>query len=101
MAKKLPEQIKTLIGLAKRLAVVNEADLLLVWVEAAIAWDELRLGAGEMTIVVASDNAEHLEGAVDAGLDVVQIDAFDAPISERQSTALLESIAEDILCDTL
>lgn len=97
MAKKLPEQVKTLVGLAKRLARVNEADLLLVWVETAIAWEELRSGAGEMTIVVASDSAENLEGAVDAGLDVVQIDAFDAPISERLSTALLESIAEGIL----
>ena len=97
MAKKFSEDLKTLVGLAKRLAKVHEADALLVWPETDVDWDELRLDSGELTVVIASDQAENLASAIDAGIDVVQIDAFDAPIAERLSTALLEGVAQDIL----
>ncbi len=38
----LSEQFKTMFGLAVQLAKVSEADALLVWVEGAIDWAELR-----------------------------------------------------------
>ncbi len=99
MAKQrdLSEQFKTMFGLGVQLAKVSEADALLVWVEGPIDWAELRGRAGEMTLVVAADESEHLRGAVDHGLDVVLVDTMDAPVNERLSQALLESIAEEIL----
>ena len=99
MAKKneLSEQFKTLVGLAKQLAKHYEAAALLVWVEDTVPWEALQQGIGEIEVVVASDQASHLEGAVDAGLHVVHVDAFDAPVNQRLSTALLEAIAADIL----
>ena len=97
MAKKLSEDFKTLVGLAKRLAKVHEADALLVWSEKDVDWEDLRLDTNELTVVIASDQAENLKSAIDSGIDVVQIDAFDAPIAERLSTALLEGVAQDIL----
>ena len=93
----LSEQFKTMFGLAVQLAKVTEADALLVWIEGPIDWDELRSRAGELTVVIAADEAEHVVGAVDQGMDVVLVDTTDAPVNERLSQALLESIAEEIL----
>jgi DNA integrity scanning protein DisA with diadenylate cyclase activity len=96
--KDLSEQFKTMFGLAVQLAKVTEADALLVWVESPIDWADLRGRAGEMTLVVASDQQSHLVGAIEYGLDVVLIEStMDAPVNERLSQALLESIAEEIL----
>ncbi len=93
----LSDQFKTMFGLAVQLANVTEADALLVWVEAPINWEELRVRAKSMTVVVAADEQPHLAGAVEHGLDVVLVDIIDAPVNERLTQALLASIADEVL----
>lgn len=95
--KDLSAQFKTMFGLAVRMAKATEADALLLWVDATWNWDELRARAGDLTLVVASDQQEHLEGAAQIGLAVVRIDILDAPVNERLSQAMLECVAEEVL----
>jgi len=93
----LSDQFKTMFGLAVRLARVTESGALLVWVEAPTDWAEMQRRAGEITLVVAADEEEHLKGAAEQGVDIVLVEMLDAPVNERLSQALLESIAEEIL----
>ncbi len=93
----LSEPFKNMFGLAVRFAKVTEAEALLVWLEHPVDWEELQKRAGELTLVVASDEPENVAGAVEAGLDVVLTESMDAPVNERLSQALLESIAEELL----
>lgn len=94
---KLSDQFKTMFGVAVRLAKLQDVDAMLIWVDAPLKWDELPSRPTELTIVVASDEEENVAGAVDHDLDIVLVDTLDAPVNERLSQALLESIVEDIL----
>lgn len=93
----LSDQFKTMFGLAVQLAKVTESGALLVWVEAPTDWEEMQRRAGDITLVVCADEPAHLAGAADQGVDVVLVEMMDAPVNERLSQALLESIAEEIL----
>ena len=93
----LSEPFKNMFGLAVLFAKVTEAEALLFWLEHPVDWEELQKRAGELTLVVASDEPENVAGAVEAGLDVVLTESMDAPVNERLSQALLESIAEELL----
>ena len=96
-SNKTSEQFATMCGLGIELAKVTEADAVLVWVEEPVDWEVLKKRAGELTVLVASDQEENIEGAVDAGLDVLSMDLMDSPVPEKLSQALLQSIADEIL----
>ena len=91
------DQIATMLGMAVRLAKVREVDALLVWSAGGEDWEQLKRLSGALTLLVASDDEEHVRGAVDAGLDVVVLDKDSQPMVERLSQALLKSISDEIL----
>jgi len=69
----------------------------LLLLEGPADWQRLKTMAGDVKVVVAADTAEILAGAKEAGLDVLQLDAADAPVYQRLTRALLEAVADDLL----
>jgi DNA integrity scanning protein DisA with diadenylate cyclase activity len=95
--QKFTPQFATIIELAVRLREASEADALLVMLDGATEWDQLKARAANNKILVAASSAEILEGAKQAGLLTVLLDMHEAPVFDRLEQALLESIADDIL----
>jgi len=94
---KFTDQLKAFCDLATRLAKHEDADALLFLLEGSIDWEELRAATGMQTVILASDRAQHLSGAEEAGFDTVELDMFDRPVYEQLTQALLESVADDLL----
>jgi DNA integrity scanning protein DisA with diadenylate cyclase activity len=95
--QKYNNQFATIHQLAVRLYRAVDADALLVLLEAPTDWDQLRSRSGKAKLLVAADTEEQLEGAQDAGLESVTLHLPDAPVFERLTQALLESVAAEIL----
>ncbi len=94
---KFPEDLARMIDVADQLAESFEADALLLLVEAAIDWKQLRKAASPHKLLVAAEAEEHLEGAKDEGIDVVVLDMPQSPVFEKLTQALLESVADELL----
>ncbi|MBI3838652.1 MAG: DNA integrity scanning protein DisA nucleotide-binding domain protein [Planctomycetia bacterium] len=60
-------------------------------------WDRLKTHAGEEKILIAADFPAQIEGAAEVGLATVVLKMPDAPVHEKLTQALLESVADDIL----
>ena len=95
--QKFTPQFAKFYDMAIQLSASVEADALVVVVDGPTDWQKLKEKAGKTQVVVASDSAEHLTGAHEAGLDTVAVNLPDAPVFERLTQALLESVADDIL----
>jgi len=95
--QKFTPQFAKFYDMAIQLSASVEADALVVVVDGPTDWQKLKEKAGKTQVVVASDSAEHLMGAHEAGLDTVAVNLPDAPVFERLTQALLESVADDIL----
>jgi diadenylate cyclase len=91
------DQVATIFGMAVRLAKVYEVDAILVWAGGSEDWDHLKRLVGNITLLVASDEASHVKGAVSAGLDVVVLEKDSQPMTDKLRQALLKSISDDIL----
>ncbi len=91
------EQIATMFGLGVRLGRLREADAILIWTEGGEDWEQLKRLAADFTVLVASDEATHAAGAVNAGLDVLQLDKESQSIFDKLSQALLKAVSEDLL----
>jgi DNA integrity scanning protein DisA with diadenylate cyclase activity len=95
--QKFDEQFATIYDLAVRLAASTRADALLVMLEGPTDWEQLKARAAGAKILVAADTAAELAGAKEAGLDTLVLNMRDAPVYEKLTQALLESVAEDFL----
>jgi len=95
--QKFNKQFATIYDLAVRLSAAAEADAIMVVLDGPTDWAKLREKAGNEKILVAADRPEELEGAVEHGLATVVIEKEDAPVFEKLTQALLESVAEEIL----
>jgi diadenylate cyclase len=91
------DRFKTLYTLAIRLSESAEADAVLLLLEGPADWARLKNLAGDERVIVAADSAKELEGAKEAGLDTVVVHMPDAPVNDRVTQSLLESVADDIL----
>ena len=91
------EHFQTIFDLAARLSRTVSADALLLLVENPMDWDQLKGLAGKEKLLVAADIASQVEGAAEAGLSTVLLKMADAPVYEKLTQALLESVADDIL----
>lgn len=91
------EQLATFYGLASRLAKVSEADGILVWLPGPMDLEGLKSQPEEIALLIGSDDPKVLEAAVEAGLDVVNVDSSNAPIYEKLGQALVQSVADDLL----
>lgn len=95
--QKFSDQFAQVYELAVKLCDAADADALLVMLEGPTEWDRLKASSGQEKILVAADQAEHLQGAKEAGLDTVLLGMPDSPVFEQITQALLESVADDIL----
>ncbi len=90
-------QFASIIDLAARLCADTDAHSLLVMLEGPTDWEQLKLRAGELRVVVAADHAEELTGAVEEGIPTIVLNMADAPVIERLTQALLTGVAREVL----
>lgn len=95
--QKFNQQFATIFDLAVRLSAAAEADAIMVVLDGPTDWKQLRERAGNQKILVAADRPEQLEGATEHDLATVVIEKEDAPVFEKLTQTLLESIADEIL----
>src|ERR1700722_11690619 len=91
------QQFLTLFDSAVKLSAALEADALLLLVDAVADWDRLQQLADGTKILIAADERSQIEGARERGFATVVLKMPDAPVYERLTQALLESVADDIL----
>jgi len=86
-----------MVTLGVRMARDNDADALLVVVEAPTDWEQLKKTVGKFQLMVASDDAADVEGATEAGLQTVVLDREYGLVHQKLTQTLLESVADDLL----
>jgi len=94
---KLSEQFQVVFDLAVKLSAQVGADALLLLLEGPSDWPRLKAMAGVAKILIAADVPQQIEGAIEAGLETVLLKLPDAPVYEKLTQALIESVADDIL----
>jgi DNA integrity scanning protein DisA with diadenylate cyclase activity len=90
-------QLAGFFHLAVQLAETVKAEAVLLLLDAPTDWDKLKTQSDNTKVVIAADRAEALEGAAAAGLATVVLQMEDAPVFEKLTQALLESVAHDVL----
>lgn len=96
-ATRFTEQFLSFFDLAVKLSHGVEADALMLLLEGPCDWERLKLLAGEQKLLIAADVPAQIEGAADQGLQTVLLNSPDAPVHEKLTQAMLESVADDIL----
>jgi len=91
------EQFETIFDLAAKLSRAVDADALMLLIENPMDWEQLKALAGTEKLLVAADVVAQVEGAAEAGLSTVLLKMADAPVYEKLTQALLESVADDVL----
>lgn len=95
--QKFTDQFAMIYDMAVRLSDTVDADALLVVIDGPTDWQQLKDRAGQEKIVIASDHAQNVAGASEAGLSTVVLDMAEVPVYEKLTQALLESVANDVL----
>ncbi len=90
-------QFATLFGLAVQLARLKEAEAVVIWVEEPLDWEAIVRRCGEMSVIVGADHPDHVNQALEAGLDVILLEASEPTIQEKLSQVLVQSIAADLI----
>lgn len=96
-SQKFEGQFAQLYDFAVQLCHAAGADALLVLLDGPTEWGQLKSHAGDIKVLAAADSAEELAGAKENGLDTVVLNMADAPVLERITQALLESVADEFL----
>ncbi|HEY6564037.1 MAG TPA: hypothetical protein VIY86_06040, partial [Pirellulaceae bacterium] len=91
------QQVATLFGLAVQLAKLRDAEAIVLWADEALEWAGLIGRSGNLPVIVGAESSEHASGAVEAGLDVILLEAHEPTIQEKLSQVLIQSIAADLL----
>jgi len=98
--QRLTDQFRTIFEQGARLAQSIGADALLLLVEGPTDWNQLQQISGDKKLIVVADRPSEVEGAPEAGLSTVLLDMEDAPVFDKLTQSLLESVADDILAPT-
>lgn len=85
------------LELAARLAGALDAGAVVVLLTGPTDWKKLREALGDLTVLVAGEHADALEGAEEAGLSAVVVDGANAPVIERLTQTLLAGVAGEHL----
>ena len=91
------KQFSTIYNLAVDLSKTAEADALLVMLDGPTDWEQLKKLAGQTKVLVAADLDAELTGADEAGVESVVLNMEEAPVFDKLTQALLESVADDLL----
>ncbi len=95
---RLTDQFKSLFSLAIKMSKSVDADGILLMTDGPADWSKLKMICRQNKILLATDTADHLEGAAEAGFDCLVLDMpGSSPIYERLTQALLEAVADDLL----
>jgi DNA integrity scanning protein DisA with diadenylate cyclase activity len=95
-ALRFTERFQSLLGLAGSVADSIGAEGILLLLDGTADWQRLRRLSGNQKVVVAGSNAEESAAAADSGLMHVHVGMPDAPVYERLTQAVLESVADDL-----
>jgi len=95
--QKYGKQFSTFLNIAVDLAETAEADAILVLVEGQANWEKVAAVAGDQPVIIAAETAEELEGAADFNLKTIALNMPEAPVTDRLTQALIESLADEFL----
>jgi len=92
------EEFLTIFQAAVRLAEAVRVDAILLLVDEPFDWQQLQAISRGQKIVLSADKEAAVAGAAQAGIPAVVLpDAFDTPVHEKLSQALLNAVADDLL----
>lgn len=95
--RKFEEQFTTFLALAADLYRSDEADVLLIMLERAVDWAQLKKKTSKLNVVLAADDPESLKGAEEEGFGTITVNLPSATIYEKLNQALLDGIASNLL----
>ena len=96
-AQRFTGQFEAIFRQAVRLAKSEEADAIVLLLDGATDWENLRKAARQLKIIVAADTPAEVEGAAEFDLIPIALDMNTSPVFEKLSQALLEAVADDLL----
>jgi diadenylate cyclase len=91
------EQFVMFIDLGLAMCRASGGSALFLMLSGPTEWEQLKLKADGMKVVVAADDPAKLAGAEEAGLLVLPLDRSDIPVIERLTQALLRGVAKEFL----
>ncbi len=94
---RISDRFRILFTTAIQLAEATGAHGVLVLLSGPTDWTRLKTLAGTTKVLVAADSAAELQGAVAAGLQVIELNMADSPVYDRLTQALLEAVADDLV----
>ena len=95
--QKLTPQFRNILDLAIQMRASTQADAILLAMDAPTDWALLQeLVKGER-VIVAADSLEAVEGAREQGLSTVVLQMEGAPVFDKLTHALLESVGDELL----
>ena len=97
MADRSPDNFAMFLGLAVQLAKLRDAEAVIIWTEEPQDWRTAAQHCGEIRKIVGADETQFVEGAHEAGMDVVLLETQEPSIHEKISQVLVQSIAADLL----
>ncbi|MFO0913599.1 MAG: diadenylate cyclase [Pirellulales bacterium] len=86
-----------LLDTAIDVALRVDAEAVMVFAEDHINWVEVKQRTTRIRILVATDENPHAAAAQKASLETVLLKTVDAPVYEKLTQALLQSVADDLL----
>ena len=92
---KISVQLEHLLDTAVHLYSISNGDALLLLIDQALDWEMVRERIGDVTALVAADDARLLKGIQVFGFTEVLLDITDLPVHERLAQALLECVADE------
>lgn len=92
------EEFLIIFQAAVRLAEAVRVDAILLLVDEPVDWQQLQAISRDQKIVLSADKEAAVAGAALIGIpSVILPDAFDTPVHEKLSQALLNAVADDLL----
>ena len=95
--QRITDDLKNMLALSVKLAGVNEAEAILLLLEAPMDWEKLKTSIGKTKLLAAADTPEQLKGASEADIDTVFLEMTGSPVYEKLTQAILEAVADDLL----
>lgn len=96
--QRLTKHNAAMVRLGVHTAETLGADALLLLLDGATDWKKIRETAdSKLTLIVAVDSPDDLEGAAEAGLKPLALNKEKAPLLERLQHALLEAAADELI----
>lgn len=96
--QRLTKHNAAMVRLGVHTAEALGADALLLLLDGATDWKKIRETAdSKLTLIVAVDSPDDLEGAAEAGLKPLALNKEKAPLLERLQHALLEAAADELI----